>query len=167
MSIVFLLAVRHPRWYVSSISGNSYQHAAKVYRDGQISVLQTATSLLRLRLDAVVSQHTICDHSRGFHLDDSTFIDMRSNVELVTLQCAFSWLRITYPILYEHSIKVIAKELEVSTNPDLDWMELLDAGWDLTLWCLWIYLVLLLCFLEKVWSPPLNQVTLWIEQMLR
>lgn len=95
------------------------------------------------------------------------FIDMRLNVELVTLQCAFSWLRITYPTVYEHSIRVIAKELEVSLNPDLNWVELLAGGWDYTLWCLWIYLVLLLRSLEKTWSPPLHQVTRWIEQMLR
>jgi hypothetical protein len=92
---------------------------------------------------------------------------MRLNVELVTLQCAFNWLRITYPTVYEHAIKVIATDLEVSPNPDLDWMELVDAGWDFTLWCLWIYLVLLLRSLEKTWSPPLNQATRWIEQMLQ
>jgi hypothetical protein len=114
-----------------------------------------------------MSQHTICDHLHGFHLDDSTFIEMRLNVELVTLQCAFSWLRVTYPTVCEHSIKVIEKELEVSMIPDLDWIELLDAGWDFTLWCLWIYLVLSLRSLEKTRSPPLNRVTRWIEQMLQ
>jgi hypothetical protein len=92
---------------------------------------------------------------------------MRLNVELVNLECAFNWLRITYPTVHEHIITTIADVLEVSTNPDLDWIELLDAGWDYTLWCLWIYLVLLLRSVVKAWSPALNQVTRWIEKMLR
>jgi hypothetical protein len=153
--------------YLSSIPKTSCQHAAKIYRDGQVSVLQIVTRLLQLRLDAAICHRTMCDHPHELHLDDPKFVDMRVNVELVTLQCAFSWLRITYPTLYGHSIKVIAEELEVLRNPDLDWMELLDGGWDYTLWCFWIYLVLLLHSLEKTWSPPLNQVTKWIEQMLR
>jgi hypothetical protein len=92
---------------------------------------------------------------------------MRLNVELVTLECAFNWLWITYPTVHEHSIAIIAEVLEVSKNPGLDWIELLDAGWDYTLWCSWIYLILLLRSVEKAWSPALNQVTRWTEQMLR
>lgn len=90
---------------------------------------------------------------------------MRLNMELITLECAFSWLQITYPKAYEHSIRVIAKVLEVMEGAEIDWMDLVTSGWDYTLWCFWIYVVWLLRFEERVECFPLEIVMGWIEDM--
>lgn len=87
------------------------------------------------------------------------------NLDLVTLQCAFSWLQATNRNLYDHSIKIIAKELDATTMPDLDWMELIASGWDHTMWCLWIYIALLLHVSSGKGSVE-SDVTRWANNVL-
>jgi hypothetical protein len=117
---------------------------------------------LQLRLDTALSQHTLCGHSDGLVVDDSRFIDMRLNIELLTLQCAFSWLKVSWPSVYEQTVNVVAKELEVTSSPDLDWIELITGGWDYCLWCLWISIVL---YLDVLSHARVTHITRWINHM--
>jgi len=111
-----------------------------------------------------MSQHSICNHSSIFPVDIEPFFEMRRGVELVTLRCAFSWLQNTHQKLHNHSIKIIAQELEATSVPDLDWMELIASGWDYTIWCLWIYIALLLHLSYGEGSDE-SYVTRWIDDI--
>jgi hypothetical protein len=144
---------------------NSCQHAAKIYRDGQIFVLEAAARPLQFRLDLALSQHSLCDHSDIQVVDDPKFIDMLLNVELLTLHCAFSWLKFSWPEIYELYMKVIAKELEVTRNPDVDWKELIIGGWDYTLWCLWIHTVLFLHLSEDSTLARQTHLSRWVKHI--
>lgn len=112
-----------------------------------------------------MSQHSICSHSSVLVVDTDTLLDMRLSVELVTLRCAFSWLQHAHRKLHSHSIKIVGQELEATTIPDLDWMELIASDWDYTIWCLWIYIALLLHLSHGEGSDE-SYVTRWINEIL-
>jgi hypothetical protein len=142
------------------------QQAADIYRRGQIKTLRAAVDPLQRRLNAVVSQHTICCHSTKALRVTDHFDEMRENVELVTLDCSFSWLLKTHPTTYQQVISTIGKELDATLNPHLDWGELV-SDWDFTLWCFWLYVVASIHLLEKENHMSGDTVTKWIDQMLK
>lgn len=67
---------------------------------------------------------------------------MQANVELLTLECAFSWLESAYPSYCRRAIEIIKSELDLEKTQSVDWMQLTAGDWDFTLWHFWIYIII-------------------------
>ncbi len=148
-----------------------------------------------MRLDWVVSQHNICDHSderhaRPIDLDNilsaamnedrvdkvapkqnikaylPKFPDMHFKVELVPLECAFSYLKTRHLEVYQHAALIIAEELDAKLDDPSDWVELVTNGWDFTLWTFWIYILLVLHLVGKDHDMGQWDIPGWVHHMI-
>ncbi|KAI9730771.1 MAG: hypothetical protein M1818_008051 [Claussenomyces sp. TS43310] len=111
---------------------NHCQQSAKMYRQGQLRVLEYAIVPLGNLLDAALTSHNQC-----IPLGSGLF-----NAELVTLEGAYNRLGAENPKAYEAVRKVIVEQLEV--DAEIDWAELIESDWAFSLWVFWIYTVMLL-----------------------
>lgn len=93
---------------------------------------------------------------------------MQASVELLTLECAFSWLETAYPSYYRNAIEIIKSELDLEKTKPVDWMELISSDWDTTLWNFWIYIIILSHLSEDSLSLSLPEKLLrnWIDHIL-
>jgi histone-lysine N-methyltransferase SETD3 len=66
---------------------------------------------------------------------------MHQHVELLSLECAFEWLRLNYPEISIPLVKAIAEDQEEPLP--LNWAVLVE-DWDHTYWVVWIYTIWLL-----------------------
>lgn len=101
---------------------------------------------------------------------------MLANVELVTLQCAFSWLQAAHYPVWQVVNRVIAKDLEAeisnplqadTADPALDWYGLITGEWDFVLWSLWIYTVTILKLSSEDSNAPDEHVMTWVDHILK
>lgn len=93
----------------------------------------------------------------------SDFNEIKSNMHILTLRCAFEWLASTEPRTWELVKDAICIELEVKS---VNWHELISSEWDFGLWCLWIYIVAALQFFKKT-RTPVDALTERIELLLQ
>jgi protein-histidine N-methyltransferase len=66
---------------------------------------------------------------------------MHQHGELLSLECAFEWLRLNYADVFEAIVSMIAEDQEESLP--LNWAILVE-DWDHTYWVVWIFTVWLL-----------------------
>lgn len=66
---------------------------------------------------------------------------MHQHVELLSLECAFDWLRLNYLDIFDTIVKMIAEDQEESLP--LNWAILVE-DWDHTYWIVWIFTVWML-----------------------
>jgi hypothetical protein len=130
--------------------------------------LQAALAPLEARLDAVTCQHTFCTHNTESRPEISKFAIMRANVELLAIECAFSWLETAYPSYYRNAIEIIKIELDLEKTKPVDWMQLIASDWDFTLWNFWIYIIISSHLSEDSPSLSLPEKLLrnWINHIL-
>lgn len=66
---------------------------------------------------------------------------MHSQVELLSLDCAYDWLEQQYPNVHDAVSKIISEDQDEELP--LDWAVLIE-DWDKVYWIVWIYLVWML-----------------------
>lgn len=88
---------------------------------------------------------------------------MHQHVELLSLECAFDWLRLNYEDVFEAIVSMIAEDQEEALP--LNWAALVE-DWDHTYWIVWIFTVWLLWARERE-AFQLRHVKLssWMEEM--
>ncbi len=95
---------------------------------------------------------------------------METKSGLSTLDCAFNVA--SDPALWSVAVSIIRSELEVGDADterlplnSQEWHEIVDGGWDFTVWCFWLYIIILLHVLESDRELPagLND---WINNMM-
>jgi len=124
---------------------------------------------LENRLDASVSHHKICAHV----LTSTDFVELNQEeelAELLTLEGAFNIA--SDHALWKTIVAVIRSELEIGDTDEQtmpiqsrEWNEIINGGWDFTLWCFWIYTL----FLLRTSGSDLNLPThlkVWIDSMM-
>lgn len=117
-----------------------------------------------------MSQHTIGDLPNQNPSEKGTrFPEMQACVELVTLQSAFGWLQTAYPLIYGHVVEAMADVLECERDLTSEWPALIREGWDTTIWCLWVHIVVTLSLQEAQDCAEQFEdvVGEWINHMLR
>jgi hypothetical protein len=107
-----------------------------MYRDGQISTLEICLKSLRDFLLGALTQGKFFGSIR-----DAQPLDSTNEPIVLTVENAFWWLQNAQPHESKVAIEMIGAELEVATQPSIDWRELIEGEWDFALWCLWIYIV--------------------------
>lgn len=88
---------------------------------------------------------------------------MHQHVELLSLECAFEWLRLNYPEAFTVIVDMIAKDQEESLP--LKWTVLVE-DWDHTYWIVWIFTVWLLWARDgEVFRLQHKTLCTWLSQM--
>ncbi|KAH6672995.1 hypothetical protein B0J14DRAFT_654720 [Halenospora varia] len=122
--------------------GNHNQQMAVVYRTRQLSVLEKALKPIQTRLSALTSFSSLCSHKhKSNRTSDENFVEMHSQVELLSLDCAYDWLEQQYPNVHDAVSKIISEDQDEELP--LDWAVLIE-DWDKVYWIVWIYLVWML-----------------------
>lgn len=85
---------------------------------------------------------------------------INSYVKLVSLECAYEWLRI-YPDIYYPIMKLISEDQDEPLP--LDWALLLQ-DWDHTYWIIWICLILLLQTTNKLVEAH-SGLSTWLKNL--
>ncbi|TVY37009.1 Ribosomal lysine N-methyltransferase [Lachnellula subtilissima] len=129
---------------------NSNQTMALDYRSRQIDVLKEALTPILKRLQSAASFSSICQHPH--HNQPPTYVEsylrqMHTDIELLSLECAFSWMQNNYPDIYDAVVKIISEDQEEPLP--LNWAVLV-VDWDHTYWIIWIYLVWVLWAEEEI-----------------
>ncbi|KAG9240792.1 hypothetical protein BJ878DRAFT_268684 [Calycina marina] len=136
---------------------NHNQELAMIYRRRQIRVLDIATSPLTDRLDHLFSSSSLCGHSchrNPRNQNPAAGSSKSGDAELLSLECAFDWLRTSFPAVFKPVVRMISDDQEESLP--LNWAILVE-DWDLTYWIIWLFIVLVL--LTRSENQPLDNMT--------
>jgi histone-lysine N-methyltransferase SETD3 len=88
---------------------------------------------------------------------------MHQYVELLSLECAFEWLRLSYPEIFNTVVNMIAADQEELLP--LDWAVLVE-DWDHTYWIVWIFTVWLLWARDgEAFKLQHQTLSFWLSQM--
>ncbi|KAH7336407.1 hypothetical protein BKA65DRAFT_607298 [Rhexocercosporidium sp. MPI-PUGE-AT-0058] len=126
---------------------NQNQETALDYRNRQTQVLQRAITPISSLLQAAFTYSSFCKHL-SHHVKQPTQdqTPLHGHVELLSLECAFSWLELNYPDIAFPVYDLISEDQEEPLP--LDWTVLVE-DWDHTYWTVWIYLVWILWLQNK------------------
>ena len=122
--------------------GNVNQRLAVEYRDRQLAVLQIAIQPITARLNLYFSSSSFCQHPEHLFVNqESQELRMpeENKVEMLSLECAFDWLRINYEDIFTPVVQMISDDQDESLP--LNWSVLLE-DWDRTYWIVWIYIII-------------------------
>ncbi|TVY40367.1 Ribosomal lysine N-methyltransferase [Lachnellula occidentalis] len=145
---------------------NSNQIMALDYRNRQLDVLKEALTPILKRLQSVASFSSLCQHPH--HNQPPAHIEgylhqMHTDIELLSLECAYSWMQINYPDIYDAVVKIISEDQEEPLP--LDWAVLVE-DWDHTYWVIWIYLVWVLWVEEDIaFQSRHPSLSTWLIEM--
>lgn len=96
------------------------------------------------RLNGILSTSSVCEHP-GHLIPKQEIQILRlpkvNEVEMLSLECAFDWLRISYVELFDSVVHMISEDQDEPLP--LNWAVLLE-DWDRTYWIVWIYIMLIL-----------------------
>jgi histone-lysine N-methyltransferase SETD3 len=123
---------------------NDNQRLALDYRQRQLCVLSAASLKIKKRLDRVLTFSSFCQHAShtaSGGADNEELARSHQSAELLSLECAFDWLNLHYPDLFNAIVSMISEDQEESLP--LNWAILVD-DWDHTYWTVWIFTVWLL-----------------------
>jgi protein-histidine N-methyltransferase len=85
------------------------------------------------------------------------------DTELLSLECAFDWILIHYPDIYNAVAKVISEDQEEPLP--LDWAVLVE-DWDHTYWIIWVHLVWMLWARDgKAFQSKHPNLSSWLVEM--
>jgi len=88
---------------------------------------------------------------------------MHASIELLSLECAFDWIQIHYPDIYDAVVNIISEDQEEPLP--LDWAILVE-DWDRTYWIIWIYLVWMLWAKDgKAFQSKHPNLSPWLVEM--
>lgn len=96
----------------------------------QLRVLES----IWLRVSAHTEKYN-CASSLCEHLQN---VNSSPTIEIVSLECAFGWLHLKYPEIYDGVVQVISDDQEEPLP--LNWAVLLE-DWDHTYWVVWLFVV--------------------------
>lgn len=136
------------------------------YRNRQLDVLKGALTSIQKRLQTASSFSSFCQHPH--HNIQPTYIEgylrqMHTSIELLSLECAFDWLRSNYLDIYDAVVQIISDDQEEPLP--LDWAVLVE-DWDHTYWVIWIYLVWMLWAKNgKIFQSNHPNLSSWLVEM--
>ncbi|TVY90264.1 Ribosomal lysine N-methyltransferase, partial [Lachnellula willkommii] len=145
---------------------NSNQTMALDYRSRQLDVLQGALTQILKRLQSAAFFSSLCQHP--YHNQPPAYIEgylcqMHSDIELLSLECAFSWMQINYTDVYDAVVKIISEDQEEPLP--LNWAVLVE-DWDHTYWIIWVYLVWVLWAEEGIaFQTRHPSLSTWLIEM--
>jgi hypothetical protein len=88
---------------------------------------------------------------------------MHQQVELLSLECAFEWLRLNYLDVFNDIVQMIAEDQGESLP--LNWAVLVE-DWDHTYWIVWIFTVWILWLRDgEEFSLRHKDFSAWLSQM--
>jgi hypothetical protein len=130
---------------------NNNQRLGLDYRNRQLSIYSAGfKSLIKRSKSAFAFNTSICKHGQHHHAhQQEVFKDTTSvytGVELLSLECAFEWLRLSYIGIFDKVVEMIAKDQDEPLP--LNWALLVEEGWESAYWVLWIFVLLLLQQIE-------------------
>jgi histone-lysine N-methyltransferase SETD3 len=125
------------------------------YRERQLLVLQTALPQLSTLLQRTLYINSFCQHYPQHTLPNDHF-------EFLSLECAYSWLNVHYPNIYNEVAQLISEDQDEPLP--LNWA-ILVMDWDHTYWIVWIYIIWMIWARDgesfSVSHPNLNT---WIRE---
>jgi hypothetical protein len=107
-------------------------------RKKQLKILESALEPVSARLTRIMSSNSFCQHPQH---SVSNQPQENTNAEILSLECAFEWLRLSYPEIYTPIVQMISDDQEEPLP--LNWAVLVE-DWDHTYWVVWLFTVLLI-----------------------
>lgn len=84
-------------------------------------------------------------------------------MELLSLECAFEWMRLNYQEIFNDIVKMIAEDQEESLP--LNWAVLVE-DWDHTYWTVWIFTIWIVwANEEEVFNLHQKELGAWLSHM--
>lgn len=136
------------------------------YRNRQLNVLKGALTPILKRLQSAAAYSSFCQHHHHNAIPsyaEDYLRDMHASVELLSLECAFEWLRIHYPDIHTSVVEIISKDQDEPLP--LDWVVLVE-DWDHTYWTVWIYIVWMLWARDgPAFQERHSNLSAWLVEM--
>ncbi|TAQ85399.1 hypothetical protein B7494_g6290 [Chlorociboria aeruginascens] len=114
------------------------------YRNCQRYILTSSLYKINDHLISCASQSSFGLSVYGPYLDSDRLPShppINQNIEILSLETAYGWLRIHYPILFDEVAKAISNDQDEPLP--LDWAILFEE-WDYAYWIVWIYILVML-----------------------
>ena len=122
---------------------NSNQRLAIEYRNRQLVVLHSAKQPITARLNSLTSSSSFCTHTNHLVASKESQKLCRpeeNEVEMLSLECAFDWLRINHLEIYTPLVQSISDDQEEPLP--LNWAVLVE-DWDRTYWIVWLCIIIM------------------------
>ncbi|KAE8441412.1 hypothetical protein EG329_005001 [Mollisiaceae sp. DMI_Dod_QoI] len=123
---------------------NSNKELALDYRSRQSRVYENAMLPIRLLLQALFQYNTFCEHPHHSVSQGTTneaLTSLHASVEILSLECAYDWLRRTSPEVYGPLSTFVSK---LEDEPDPPNWGVLAKDFGYVYWTVWVFIVAML-----------------------